>query len=166
VVVWGLSLSSAELTIADVGFVMLVEVEEVRGDAQNVAARSGGLIDGGLDRRGEFGMTLSFNNIGRDQGELKLRCRLDDSSAVKALGSRSSEAPLTLIKIRFFNSSGVGRACDSKSSGCSTSLSLNSPIMMRAMAACCIDEQCTSRERMSGYGDSAKANLSITLMVS
>jgi hypothetical protein len=87
--------------------VLFVDVVEVRGDAQNRAECSGGLIEGGLGMSGELGMTVSFNWIGRDQGELKLRSlRLVVSSFVRALASNSSDAAFTLIKTRFFNSWG------------------------------------------------------------
>ena len=113
-VAFGLSLSSAELTAADVGSVLF----EVRGVAQKVADRSGGLMEGGLERRGEFGMTLSFMITGRDHGELKLRCLREVISPRSALVSNSSPAaPLTLMSILYLSSSGLGRLCDSKSRG-------------------------------------------------
>lgn len=72
---------------------------------------------------------------------------------------------LTLKRILYFRSSGLGRPTQ-PGRGAVTSFSPKTPRRIAPNLSCCSEEQCTSAEMMTGYGEVTKAYLLIAWQIS
>jgi hypothetical protein len=128
---------------------------------------SEGLVIDGLGRVGRGGMLdVDEAAVALRYGELALLLRTVSGSSRRGLRSAWASTALTLTKILYFRSSGLGNVVVFSESGWSNSLSPKTSVIVCIIFLCCSGLQCTSSEMIRGYGVASNAQRLMALMQS